>query len=249
MPDKRRHRGKHPDDDRLFAPPFHASLRTAVSEYSWLLSRGYAVDSALKLVGDRYNLGARQRMAVRRSACTDEAVGKRVDAAMTPSQAIDQALAIDGYNLLITIESALSGGLILVGRDGCYRDIASVHGTYRKVEETIPAVELIVDFVSAQGFTRVDWYLDKPVSNSGRLKVIIAEVIGSRRSAGRRSSWNVSVVDSPDAILRVCDNPIVTTDSGILDRCHTWINLAAEIIRTRVPDAWILDLRSGETRG
>ncbi|MCH7592154.1 MAG: DUF434 domain-containing protein [Planctomycetes bacterium] len=249
MPDKRRHRGKHPDDQRLFATSCHESLRTAVGEYSWLLSRGYAVDSALKLVGDRYQLTARQRMAVRRSACDDEAVTKRADSAMTLSQAIGQTLAIDGYNLLITIESALSGGLVLVGRDGCYRDIASVHGTYRKVEETIPAIELIVDFLAERGFPRIDWYLDKPVSNSGRLKVIITDVVTSRSPTGGPLPWNVAVVDSPDAILRECDNPIVTSDSAILDRCHTWINLAAEIIRTRVPDAWVVDLGSHEARG
>ena len=249
MPDKRRHRGKHPDDQRLFAPSYHETLRSAVGEYSWLLSRGYAVDSALKLVGDRYDLAARQRMAVRRSACTDEAVKKRADTATTPSQTIDQTLAIDGYNLLITIESALSGGLIIVGRDGCHRDIASVHGTYRKVEETIPAVELIVDFLAERGLTRIDWYLDKPVSNSGRLKVIVTDVVTSRSPPGGPLPWSVTVVDSPDAILKECDNPIVTSDSAILDRCHTWINLAAEIIRTRVADAWVVDLRSEAERG
>lgn len=249
MPDKRRHRGKHPEDEKLFAPPHHESLRTALSEYSWLLSRGYAVDSALKLVGDRYDLAARKRMAVRRSACTDDAVRKRADTATTPSQVIGQTLAIDGYNLLITVESALSGGLILVGRDGCFRDIASVHGTYRKVEETIPAVELIVDYLAELGLTRVDLYLDKPVSNSGRLKLIITDVVASRSSAQSPLPWNVAVVDSPDTILKKSDGPVVTADSAILDRCQTWINLAAEIIRTRVPDAWVLDLRTEAERG
>src|SRR6266404_1471952 len=45
-------------------------------------------------------------------------------------------LLIDGFNLILTLESALGGGVMLVGRDGCYRDMASVHGTYRRVEET-----------------------------------------------------------------------------------------------------------------
>ncbi len=72
MPDKRKHRGAHPDDNRLFAEDQLPSLRTAVAEYSWLLTRGYAEESALKLVGDRYDLTARQRMAVWRSSCSDE---------------------------------------------------------------------------------------------------------------------------------------------------------------------------------
>ena len=140
MPDKRKHRGRHPDDDRLFADPLLETLRTAVAEYSWLLTRGYAVDSALKLVGDRHGLTARQRMAVRRSACTDHALRRRANAMITLGEVGGRSVGIDGYNLLITVESGLSGGLILIGRDGCYRDLASIHGTYRKVEETVPAL-------------------------------------------------------------------------------------------------------------
>ena len=124
MPDKRRHRGRHPADDQLFAKPQLEGLRRAVADYSWLLTRGYATDSALKLVGDRHVLMARQRMAVRRSACADSSLQRRA-AKMTPiKEAAGNAIGIDGYNLLITVESALSGGMVLIGRDGCYRDLA-----------------------------------------------------------------------------------------------------------------------------
>ena len=54
-----------------------------------------------------------------------------------------QELWIDGFNLLILIESALAGGIILIGRDGCCRDLAGLHGTYRDVAETRTAAELI----------------------------------------------------------------------------------------------------------
>lgn len=218
MPDKRTHRGKHPQDDRLFESGQHATLRTAVSEFSWLLTRGYATDSALKLVGDRHGLTVRQRMAVRRSACSDQALRLRSQSRIASADVRGQPLAIDGYNLLITVESALSGGLVLIGRDGCCRDLASVHGTYRKVEETLPALELIVDSVSSLGVSHVDWYLDSPVSNSGRLKAFLAEVISARGGeAPVRPTWNIELVASPDALLSQCDASIVTSDSAVLD--------------------------------
>jgi hypothetical protein len=53
VPDKRHHRGPHPDDGRLFAPDMLAQLQSVVSDLSWLLSRGYAATSAIKIVGDR----------------------------------------------------------------------------------------------------------------------------------------------------------------------------------------------------
>ncbi len=161
------------------------------------------------------------------------------------SEVSGRPLAIDGYNLLITIESALAGGLVLIGRDGCCRDLASVHGTYRKVEETTRAVRLIADRLAASGISQIDWYLDKPVSNSGRLKALIEDVVASAagRSADNRP-WRVTLEDSPDAVLRACADPVVTTDSAILDNGVSWVNLAAEIIGVSVPEAWILDLRS-----
>ena len=59
MPDTRQHRGAHPEDGRLFAPEMLPRLRAAVSELSWLLSRGYPARAALKLVGDRHRLKRR----------------------------------------------------------------------------------------------------------------------------------------------------------------------------------------------
>ena len=250
MPDKRTHRGKHPDDDHLFAAAQHDALRTAVAELSWLLTNGYAPDSALKLVGDRHGLTARQRMAVRRSACSDQALQQRRATLASLERCAGSRIAIDGYNLLITVESALSGGLVMVGRDGCYRDLASIHSTYRKVEETVPALQLIAGHLARTGIAGVDWYLDRPVSNSGRLKALMAATL--ERQAGcvkEASCWNIELVDSPDAVLATCDGPVVTTDSVILDRCRRWVNLGQEMIDAHVPHAWKVDLRHAALRG
>ena len=72
MPDKRSHRGPHPKDAELFGVGAVGKLRAAVGDYSLLLSKGYAAKSSLKLVGDRFGLTVRQRLALMRSACSDE---------------------------------------------------------------------------------------------------------------------------------------------------------------------------------
>ena len=245
MPDKRKHRGKHPDDDCLFAAGQQDALRTAVAEYSWLLSRGYAIDSALKLVGDHHTLTARQRTAVQRSSCSDQALTHRIARMRGLNEATSQLLGIDGYNLLITVESALAGGLVLIGRDGCYRDLASVHGTYRKVTETTPAIELIVDFLTELAVPHIDWFLDRPVSNSGRLKGLLTQAIEARAGQTRGSAaWNIELADSPDRILCAYPHLVATSDSAVLDRCTAWVNLAAHIIDRRIPTAWKVDLRA-----
>jgi hypothetical protein len=248
MPDRRTHRGRHPADTKLFAPAYEAVLRTAVVELSWLLTRGYGETSALKLVGDHHGLTVRQRMAVRRSSCSDDSLRRRTAKCADMGAMRGRPLAIDGYNVLITIESALSGGLILIGRDGCPRDLASIHGTYRKVRETTAALELIIEATAALSAERVDFLLDQPVSNSGRLKALIAERLESREEkAGstpqRWPVWNIELVPSPDSVLIDYDGVVATGDSVILNRCGSWCDLVGVLVR-RIPTAWVLDLRS-----
>src|SRR5262245_39993965 len=133
MPDRRIHRGPHPDDERLFAADMLPPLRVATGDLCWLLSRGYTSVSALKLVGDRFDLEQRQRTAVSRCACSDAAVARRRERQAALASIRGRTLLIDGYNVLTTIEAALAGGFVLAARDGCFRDMASMHGTWRRV--------------------------------------------------------------------------------------------------------------------
>ena len=237
MPDRRKHRGPHPEDPHLFHPDQHPALRTAVRDLSWLLGRGYVLPSALKLVGDRFQLTARQRMAVQRCACTDEAHREREARRVDPAAVAGGAVHLDGYNVLTTVEAALAGGVVLGGRDGCFRDLASMHGNFRRVEETRPAAEAIGDVVAGLGVILCRWWLDRPVSNSGRLKMLLLEIASTHGW-----NWQVDLVNDPDRTLLEVDGLVATADSVILDRCGRWFNLARVVIEKRVPDARVLDL-------
>lgn len=245
MPDKRQHRGAHPEDQRLFAPAAWPRLRAAVDDFSWLLGRDYATNPALKLVGDRYQLAERQRLAVMRCSCSDASREYRRQRQINCEQMAGQTLWIDGYNVLTTIEVALSGAVVLAGRDGCYRDIASMHGTFRKVEETLPAITLIGDLLTSLNVHDCVWYLDSPVSNSGRLKGMILEVGAARNTTQSGGNWQVEVVTNPDPILAKTTSIIATADSVILDQCQQWFNLAREVITQSVSESWLLDLSHG----
>jgi len=237
VPDTREHRGPHPADAELFAPAVLPRLREAVADFCLLLTKGYAEKSALKLVGDRFSLTQRQRLAVMRSSCSDPQQRSRLVRCLPVESLAGQPVAIDGYNLLITTEAALSGGLIFQGRDGCFRDLASIHGTYRKVEETVPAVMLIGEFLAEIRVASALWLLDSPVSNSGRLKTLIGELAHEHHWP-----WEIRLTISPDAELSRMDTIVVSTDSVILDACAHWTNLAAEIITRRLPASRVIDL-------
>lgn len=233
MPDTRKHRGPGPEDRVWFGREAQPALVSAVADLSWLLSRGYAEPSSLKLVGDRYRLVERQRMAVRRSACSDSALARRRASQIPLEKLRGQPLRIDGFNLVLTLETALGGGVVLGGRDGCYRDLAGVHGTYRRVEETRPALALAAYWLEQWGIGPCTWLLDAPVSNSGRLAAMIR---------AEHPGWRAEVVPNPDILLAVPGDPIATADAAILDRCTGWVNLARALVDHVEPAALVVEL-------
>lgn len=240
-----RHRGRHPADDKLFAGPALDDMRRAVFELSWLFERGYSQVSALKLVGDRYELRKRQRKAVLRCACPDSALARRRASQVHLADIAGREVWLDGFNCVIAIEAALSRGVILRGRDGAHRDMSSVHGSYRRVVETHGAVALIAEFLSEAKIRAARWLLDKPVSNSGRLATIL------REAAPDGIDWQVELVFSPDKVLAessakesVSGPPRVTAsgDAWILDRCAAWLDIPGAVIERDIADAWVVDL-------
>jgi hypothetical protein len=210
-------------------------LHHAAADLCWLLSRDYVVPSALKLVGDRYQLAVRQRAAVARCACSDAYRAQREVRRVGAERLAGQALWLDGYNVLTTVEVALGGGVILRACDGTYRDIAGMHGTYRKVAETLPALELLGRMTATYRAATWIWYLDRPVSNSGRLQKVMAEL-----AAERGWAWRVECVQNPDEVLATTAEIIVTADSVVLDRCQRWFNLTREVIGQHVPQANVI---------
>ncbi len=243
MPPPKR-RGPQPQDAALFGADALPVLRCAVEELSWLFSHGYADSSSLKLVGDRHQLVARQRQAVLRSACSDEAKASRESRRLPISEIRDRRLAIDGFNLIITLETLLGNGVLLKGRDGCVRDLASLNGNYRLLEDTAAVIDLVYRGLERLRPALVHWWLDEPVSNSGQIKAML-------ESAGAEFEFStlVSLVPDPDKALleggSVGFDVIATADSGILSRCGLWVNLASYLIATVAPEAPVLALGDG----
>jgi hypothetical protein len=106
VPDQRGHRGADQHDPSDFAPEALPRLRAGVADFSWLLQHQYAEPSALKVVGDRYSLTARQRVAVRRSACADDALERRRAHQVRLCELKGLPVWLDGFNVLMTLEAA-----------------------------------------------------------------------------------------------------------------------------------------------
>lgn len=232
-------RGYVKEDEKWFADDVIPKLHTAQEEVQWLLDRGYKMKKVLELVGNHYQLSVRQRAALMRSTGTQKQYEQRKRTCLEDFEAGGEGINIDGFNLIITLEVALSGSTLIMGSDGVIRDLAGLRGVYRLIDKTDKALNLIGEVIHELKVPSIKIFLDEPVSNSGRLKGKILEFSGH---------WGIPVevelVRNPDTVLSSMGR-VVTSDSVILDQCTSWLNLSRKIITQYIPYAKVVPLKSG----
>ena len=224
-------RGFVPEDVKNFSPEALEVMRTASGHVCYLINEGYDLKQSTTFVGNHYLLSERQRLAIMRSVAAKEQIENRQEkqVPMTAQALSGREVWIDGFNTIITLEVLLSDSILFSCMDGTIRDLAALRGTYRLIPETEKAIRMMFDILQEAEVSRVNILLDQPVSNSGRLKTCMAEI-------GEEYPFALDI-----QILREVDRElygkehVITSDSIILDRCVSWVNLTRECLaRTHV---------------
>ena len=217
-------RGYVPEDDRNFSPEAVETLRKASRHMNYLINEGYDLKQVSTFVGNHFLLSERQRLALTRSLVTKEQLSCRRSKMRSLSDLSGQVVWVDGFNTIITLEVLLSDSLLFTCMDGTIRDLAALRGTYRIIPETTGAIRLLFDLLSESGVGSVNILLDQPVSNSGRLKTLMAEI-----GEAYPFSLDIQILKEVDRELYTKDN-VITSDSIILDHCMTWVNLVEQCV-------------------
>ncbi|WP_230637201.1 DUF434 domain-containing protein [Chryseobacterium sp. LC2016-29] len=221
-----RNRGKNTGDDTLFSSQKQIDkLKLAVQDMKYLLSRNYAEKASSELVGNHYRLKARQIQALRGASASEDQIQNRKNKELQILDLKDKTIYLDGFNVLILLESLLSKAYIFEGIDGCFRDLSGVHGTYKRVDQTQKAIELVATFFQRSQVQKLIWIFDQPVSNSGRIKEKILDL-----AQENNFDWNVELEFNPDRFLVENAEIIVSSDAWILDHSKNWFNLIKYLI-------------------
>lgn len=227
-------RGFMPGDRRDFGEKALPLLRKAAEEVFFLQNRGYPTTSITRFVGDRYQLSERQRLALARTVSPESSVISRKKRQL--SDISGRTLFIDGFNVLIGLEIAFSESMLFHCMDGTVRDLAGLRGTYRIIPQTRLAVEALLASLQSLKVSGAVIYLDKPVSNSGRLRELICDM---GQSCG--FSLEVRLDDHVDSVLKA--QPLIASaDAVILDECGQWLNLVRYIVDTSIGNYDYVDI-------
>ena len=156
------------------------------------------------------------------------AAAVRREKIVAPEAAAGQAMGVDWYNVLITVESYLRGQVLFVADDGMVRDASATHGSYRTASLTDRAMDDIVREIARLRPSRVDAYLDMPIAFSGRMAADLRA-----RLAALPCASEVALVPSADYPLKAYEGIVASSDSAVLDSCTLVLDLARTVLAVR----------------
>ncbi len=201
-------------------------LYEAAEDLRFLLSRGYNRESILKIVGDRYQLDKTERHILYRGVYPGNIVEQVVKKTITLTQLSDKELAIDGFNQLITVESILKGETLILCDDGFVRDISAVFEKFKATETTFKALNLIFKTLSVNPPKKTYFYLDSPISKSGKLASLINsyfEKYGVNGEAAAIKHVDKELVSRD--VVASSDHIIISKAQRVIDLAKIFLNL------------------------
>ncbi|MDI6820361.1 MAG: DUF434 domain-containing protein [Candidatus Hodarchaeaceae archaeon] len=211
-----------------------AELGRAVRDLRYLLDHDYPRESAVNFIANHYRLGLNERHLLARC------VFSRTEVASHRAKAVDIAgvrgkgLGVDGYNVLITAESILTGKPVVLCDDGYVRDLRAIFGKYKMSPVTARALKAMVEVIAEARPSRVTILLDRQVSRSGELAAMVRQHL---KQAGLRG--DAKTATGVDLRVRGGFNVVASSDRAIIERAKAVWDLPAELLRDR---ANVLDL-------
>jgi hypothetical protein len=208
-------------------------LIDAAADFRFLLARGYPRRNALALVGNRYGLDEIGRRLLLRGVFAPVAAAARRAKLRRLRDVPGRPLALDGHNVLITLECAARALPLVAADDGFIRDVGEISGAFKVSPATDRVLALLADYLANNKAGPVEVFYDAPLSLSGELAQRTREMFASRGLAVQAAA-----VPVPERLLSGFPGAIATSDTALIDAHATVVDLAGEIIRQH--PAWRL---------
>jgi len=179
-------------------------MKDASIDLRFLLNRGYDKARAIRFVGNKFQLDKSERHILYRALYSKDEINATKKKLVPFEQISGKHLAVDGYNVLITVESLLSKKTIINCDDGIMRDVSGIFGS-----------------------KLLQFFFDSQVSKSGELSKIIREKINELQLIG-----NAETVKQVDTTLKKLNCDIIaTSDTIIIAQVSAVVDIPQRILK------------------
>ncbi len=214
------------------------NLKEAATDLRFLLSRGYQRRSAIELVGNRWNLNQEARHILYRAVFSLEEVKRRKWNEVEIEETRGKTVAIDAYNILITLESILKGLLLIKGDDGYLRDISRVFNKYKQSSYTLQSIQLILKKLQPYQPAKILFFLDQGISHSGELAALIRGELKQYNMNG-----DAETVSQSDKSVETIGEVVISNDRVVLENALAHLNLISLLLKNLpIPEINLLDI-------
>ncbi|AHF81313.1 DUF434 domain-containing protein [Thermococcus paralvinellae] len=204
----------------MLSPLFEAYL-----DLKYLLNRGYKKNVALNFVANHYKLKKEDRYLLTRCVFSDKEIKAREKKRKPIDFIRNKVLAVDGFNVLITLESVLEGKAILC-EDGLVRDLKYQRG-YRLSEKTKEMLFFLLEFLSKFNPKEVILLYDKPISKSGEIAKLTNEIMKKVGLSG-----TAEATTSVDFELKKFQI-VATSDLAVVDKVKYVVDIPQEFSKSK----------------
>jgi hypothetical protein len=135
-------------------------------------------------------------------------------------------LFVDGYNVLISMESILAGKQVYLCDDGLIRDTQGIFRRYKTSNLTETALDAIFELLAGACPDHVEVLLDQQIGMSGELAAMIRQIMAENGVPG-----TARTVQDVDRQLKECDGIVATSDGNVIDAASLVVDVPAEIAR------------------
>jgi hypothetical protein len=202
------------------------NLAQAVKDLRYLLARGYNRESAARFVGDKYRLTLSERYVLIRGVFGEaEAESRRVKL-VGIGETYGERISVDGYNVLVTVESILAGKPLIQCDDAVARDISAVFGKHKITSRTIRALSIILKNLKESQAKEVHFFYDKQVSKSGLLASTTRKMMAEFDLDG-----TATTSQRADVATLGFGGIVVSSDTVVIQKAKRVLDLAGEIAR------------------
>ncbi|TGC10732.1 DUF434 domain-containing protein [Methanolobus halotolerans] len=202
-------------------------LMEAAEDIRYLLGKGYPKNSTVRFVCNHHLLEEQQRSILSRNVLAPSIASSRRNKRLACNDLKGRHIVIDGYNVLITLESYLKDECMWKGDDGFIRDNRGVFNKHVNDETTYKAVDMMLTMLMTHEAGSITVLLDRQMSKSGELATFIRQRIDEGLLHG-----NVFTSGTVDYELKKAtfDLIVATADSVIIDVVEHVVDIPACVL-------------------
>jgi hypothetical protein len=181
-----------------------------------ILRWGYPKFPTIRFVADHFQISQEERYILTRVIMPPDRIVSRINKKVACKGIKERDLLLDGYNVLLSVDSLLKKEPMWFCDDGYIRDTSYYFSKSKQAEDLEEALDTILTFLSEAGPKSVVFLLDAQISRSGELAGFIRHKLNECGISGEAKTSKVVDYELKAEGGNSENNVILATSDGIV---------------------------------